>query len=262
MEPLTLFTWGYWGWGSCVPQLLHAVDAVEAARGYDPPLFVDIRMSRDVRAVGFTGDAFAKIAGASRYVWMKDLGNEAITQGGELRIKNPDAAETLLDLAIARAQKKQRVIFFCACEFPGTEDDLNCHRVRVASYLLEAARKRGVPAHVVEWPGGEPRLGSFGVQLSEEAFAKVHRGSRSVPLEDSVPFAQAAGLPFCSLVAVCQKGGESGPLYLILSGPARHKKTGWYLPLFEDIAPDLSHDEICRRIEELRKNTGFVTRLS
>jgi hypothetical protein len=104
-------------------------------------------MSRSVPALGFTGDAFAKISGASRYVWMNYLGNEAIVQGGELRIKNPDAAETLLDLAIACAQKKQRVIFFCACEFPGTEDNLGCHRVRVASLLLEAARKRGVLAH-------------------------------------------------------------------------------------------------------------------
>lgn len=262
MEPLTLFSWGYWGWGSCVPQLLQAVDAVEAARGYEPPLFVDIRMSRDVRAVGFTGDAFAKIAGASRYVWMKDLGNEAITEGGELRIKNPDAAETLLDLAIARGQKKQRVIFFCACEFPGTEDDLRCHRVRVASYLLEAARKRGVTAQVIEWPGGEPRLGSFGLQLSKEAFAKVRRGSRSAPLEDSVPFAQAAGLPWVSLVAVRPKGEESVPPNLFLSGPARHKKGGWYLPICEGIGADLSHDEICQRIQELRKNSGFVTRHS
>jgi hypothetical protein len=55
MDPLTLFSWGYWGWGSCVPQLLQDVDAVEAARGYGPPLFVDIRMSRDVRARGFMG---------------------------------------------------------------------------------------------------------------------------------------------------------------------------------------------------------------
>jgi hypothetical protein len=193
---------------------------------------------------------------------MNDLGNEAIVEGGEFRIKNPDAAETLLDLAIAHAQKKQRVIFFCACEFPGTEDDLGCHRVRVASYLLEAARKRGVPAQVVEWPGGEPRLGSFGLQLSQKSYAKFSRGSSSVPLDDSVQFAQAAGLPWFSLVAVREKADEPVPVDLLLSGPARYKKGGWYLPIYEDINADLSHDEICQRTQQLRKEHGFVTRHS
>src|SRR5438874_12696499 len=115
MEPLTLFSWGYWGWGTCVPRLMEAVDAAEAARGYRPPMFVDIRISRSVRAPGFRGEAFAKLVGASRYVWMDDLGNEAIVQRGELRIKNPDAAEILFDLATEHAKKRQRVVFFCAC---------------------------------------------------------------------------------------------------------------------------------------------------
>ena len=33
---ITIFSWGYWGWGSTTRQLVQAVDATEAARGYGP----------------------------------------------------------------------------------------------------------------------------------------------------------------------------------------------------------------------------------
>lgn len=49
----TIFTWGYYGWGNHTPQLLDAVDAVETSRGFEPPMFVDIRIRRTVRAKGF-----------------------------------------------------------------------------------------------------------------------------------------------------------------------------------------------------------------
>lgn len=42
---LTIFTWGYWGWGNATENLVEVVDAVERARGYRPPIFVDIRIS-------------------------------------------------------------------------------------------------------------------------------------------------------------------------------------------------------------------------
>jgi hypothetical protein len=44
VEPLSLFSWGYWGWGNAARQLVEAVDAVEQARGFQPPLFVDVRI--------------------------------------------------------------------------------------------------------------------------------------------------------------------------------------------------------------------------
>jgi len=50
----TLFTWGYYGWGNHTPDLVKAVDAVETSRGFQPPMFVDIRIRRSVRAAGFT----------------------------------------------------------------------------------------------------------------------------------------------------------------------------------------------------------------
>ena len=59
----TLFTWGYYGWGNHTPSLVEAVDAVETERGFQPPIFVDIRLRRSVRAAGFTGQAFERLVG-------------------------------------------------------------------------------------------------------------------------------------------------------------------------------------------------------
>ena len=42
----TVFTWGYYGWGNHMPQLGEAVDAVERSRGFESPLFADIRVRR------------------------------------------------------------------------------------------------------------------------------------------------------------------------------------------------------------------------
>ena len=68
----TLFTWGYYGWGNHTPDLVEAVDAVETRRGFRPPIFVDIRIRRSVRAAGFTGPAFERLLGRDR--WMKPRG--------------------------------------------------------------------------------------------------------------------------------------------------------------------------------------------
>jgi hypothetical protein len=41
---ITIFSWGYWGWGTTAPKLLQAIDATEAARGYG-------RFSRELNSV-------------------------------------------------------------------------------------------------------------------------------------------------------------------------------------------------------------------
>lgn len=58
MKHLTAFSWGYWGWGNHTRDFVRTVDAIECARGMRPPLFIDIRFSRSVRALGFRGSAF------------------------------------------------------------------------------------------------------------------------------------------------------------------------------------------------------------
>jgi hypothetical protein len=64
---LSAFSWGYWGWGSHTSDLIKAADSVEQDRGRSPPLFVDIRFRRSVRAIGFRESAFAQTVGADRY---------------------------------------------------------------------------------------------------------------------------------------------------------------------------------------------------
>lgn len=261
MEPLTLFTWGYWGWGTATDQLIQAVDAVEAARGYRPPLFVDIRISRSVRAPGFNGRAFELAVGASRYRWIDALGNVGILDGGSLRIKDPSAADTLLDIAKASASTRQRVLFFCSCEFPGVEGN-GCHRVTVARLVLTAAKRRRILTQVVEWPGGEPLLEGFRLQLSPYALDKALRSGKTIPLEEPVRLAAMAGVPWCSVVDLRYQGGDDEEPFLRITGPARYKKGGWYLPIYEDILDnELSLKEIRRKITNLRRNSGFETQL-
>jgi hypothetical protein len=194
MGPLALFSWGYWGWGTSTPQLLQAVDAAEAARGFRPPLFVDIRYSRGVRAPGFRDGAFERRAGPGRYVWMSGLGNRAISTGG-MEIANPAAAGELLDLAAESARQGRRVLFFCACEFPRWQGRLNCHRDEVAGLVLKAARRRAVSVNVAEWPGGEPTAADLDVRPG--VMRAVLRGRATVPLGSQLP-PQFAGLPWGS----------------------------------------------------------------
>jgi hypothetical protein len=50
---------------NATPQLVESVDAVETSRGFEPPIFVDIRIRRNVWAKGFVGNAFEKLLGPS-----------------------------------------------------------------------------------------------------------------------------------------------------------------------------------------------------
>ena len=156
---ITAFSWGYWGWGNATPRLVESIDAAEAARGFSPPLFVDARISRSVRAAGFRDHAFEHLLSADRYRWMRGLGNKHVETrtGPAIQIADPSAAEDLLDLTMEAARANRRVIFFCSCERPVSNGGMECHRVTVAKLLRECASRRGVQLETVEWPGGEPR---------------------------------------------------------------------------------------------------------
>lgn len=64
---LTLFTFGYWGWGSATGELIRAIDSAERKKGFSPPVFFDIRLKRSVRAKGFRDDAFERLLPKGRY---------------------------------------------------------------------------------------------------------------------------------------------------------------------------------------------------
>lgn len=223
--PLTIFRWGYWGWGNATRELVQAADAIEVARGFAPPLFVDARISRSVRAVGFRGDAFGKATGDGRYLWMDGLGNLGVLQRtGGCRIKTPTDAGKLLDLAVTKAAEDRHVIFFCSCEIPLCNGQ-ECHRVEVGRLVLAEARKRKQALTVEEWPGGTPT--PVTVPVTAEVMKKVRSGLKSVPLGKTLPPAARLGLPWGTASELKNRLDS----LTILTGPAHFSPRGWVLPV-------------------------------
>ena len=242
MKRITLFSWGYWGWGASVNKFIEAADAVEEAHGYSPPIFVDIRIRRSVRAKGFNGNAFEKVVGAGRHVWMKELGNQAVADGtGGIEIAKPEAAADLLDLAIKAVKDRRRVIFFCACEKPA-----GCHRFEVGRLTLREAAKRGIDAEIVEWPGGEPVESA--IEAPKSALAALSKGLKYIPMGSEVDLAKLGCLPWGSTVKL-QNGNQSE---YFITGPAYFQVSQWYLPVL-----NLDED-----VDRWRKVYGYVARSS
>ena len=151
---LSIFSFGYCGWGSTTKVLIETVDRVEASRGYAPPLFVDTRLRRAVRAEGFRERAFENLLGPARHRWLKALGNRAIADGGDWVLDDKRGLDTLLDLAEQARAERRRVVFFCSCGVPPND----CHRHRLVATALPArAARRGLDLEVAEWPGGAPQ---------------------------------------------------------------------------------------------------------
>jgi hypothetical protein len=258
VKQFTIFTWGYWGWGNVTSEIVQLIDSVEVAKGFQPPLFIDIRISRSVRAKGFNGSSFGDLLGPNRYRHMPSLGNLAVIghPGPSIQIKEPDKVHALLDLAIKLNEGGQRVIFFCSCEFPYLEgQEEACHRVTVARLLLEAAQERRVPVEIVEWPGGEPR--SLDLWLAPNSARKVLRGGKSVPLESNASVEQFADLPWGSIIQVRSDFGE----FPVAVGPPKRGRDRWYLPIPWDTA---NHHAIVSdlhsKVRGWRRNYGFEPR--
>ena len=255
-DELSLFMWGYWGWGGVAGQFVRAADAVEESRGFAPPLFADVRIRRNVRAVGFRDAAFEGIAGPARYRWLPSLGNRSVVEGRpDIRIADPAAVEDLLDLALERARDRHRVIFFCACEIPGHEDRNGCHRTAVARLAIEAVSRRRLGIRVQEWPGGEPSHDAALV-VGPGVVRKLDRGAKSVPLGEPESLAAVAGLPWYSVVQ-CRTPDRSSSCN-VLVGPARYSTgTGWWLPRLGGAPVSAPHADLIRLAGELRALDGY-----
>ena len=232
MEPMTIFSWGYWGWGNATPQLLDAVDAVEAARDFRPPRFVDVRISRSVRAVGFRDSTFETLLGRDRYIWMPALGNRYIVTrtGPSLQIAEPTAADDLLDIAINAGAERRRLLFFCSCERPINDHGDACHRVEVARLIRAAAAGRGYSLQTVEWPGGEPTSIDLDVPLS--VFRSAQHGRASLPLDKRVDLDRLRGLAWGTIVRL-RHGTDR---LALATGPARFQSGDWCLPVLQRFA--------------------------
>jgi hypothetical protein len=219
--PLLAFSWGYEGWGNHTDALVAIVDAVEASRGFAPPLFVDIRVRRQVRAVGFRDRAFEQRLG-SRYRWLRGLGNRAIVEDLEdsIVIADPSEAETLVEIIAQEGAEQRRVIFFCSCGSPLRA--ARCHRAEVARLALAAARRRKLALTIHEWPGGSPIRTNLAV--------KWKRGAARLPVPPEVDRVRAAALPHLSLIEVEAE-------IVLVSGAATCTARGWALPVY-GIAPN------------------------
>jgi hypothetical protein len=260
---ITLFSWGYWGWGNATERLVEAFDKAEESREFLPPLFVDARLRRQGRAKGFVGNAFRDLVGPSRYRWIQDLGNLAIATGsGGVQIKNPAAVAELLDLASRAADERQRVLFYCACEFPRLDGKLACHRLTITNLLLAHATKIGKAISVEEWPGGEPV--EVRLKVDQKLFSAVMRGRMSIPF-DSSRLSHFAGLPWGSLVTLdCVGSATTG--YAAV-GPAKFAVTKsrdgyWYLPVVEPPGPGVSKETLLRHAARWRTQHGLDERKS
>jgi len=229
MTSLTIFTWGYEGWGSSTPQLKKAMDAVELARGHSPPYFVDLRIMRSVRATGFREAAFERTVGKDRYKWMRSLGNKRVLTGPRPgprhQINDPAAVEELLGISLARAAKRQRLIIFCSCGRAGPPGGLSCHRVTVATLLLKTAVKRNVSLTIVEWPGGEPK--SVSIEISDLEAKKLMAGVRNLILGVRQPSVDLLRLPWGSIV----RFRTSNLSFRALADPPVYRGGKWLLPL-------------------------------
>jgi hypothetical protein len=201
----TMFSFGYWGWGNATEKLVQIVDAVEKARGFKPPVFVDVRLRRSGRAEGFVGDAFAEVVGERRYVWLPKLGNQNINskKGTRIRIADPSAATELLELAEEKAQQNRRVIFFCACDYPRWEGAVHCHRATIAKLLLRRAKAKRRSLRIDEWPGGERR--ELELRVPPEVLRKAKQGS--IPLGDAPDLARVGRVRIGSLVTLLSSAG-------------------------------------------------------
>jgi hypothetical protein len=260
MKPVSVFTFGYHGWGPWTERLVEAVDKVERARGFDLPTFVDIRIRRSVRAPGFRDDAFEHLLGASHYRWMPDLGNRQIIErrGTKVRIARPEAAYELLGMALAAGEERRRLIVFCHCPFPRDEGKIACHRTTVGTLLLRAARKLNVPLQVVEWPGGRPK--HLRIKVEPDQLKEITKARQVIPA-GKFPLATLAGLPWCSVVSYWIASGETVHR---VTGPACWQKgKGWRLPVmgwFDD--PEATLEQYQTWVRTLRKGWGFAARSS
>jgi hypothetical protein len=222
MKKLTIFSWGFWGWGKHADRFVEVVDRVEASRGYKPPIFVDIRIRRSGRAVNFKENAFCDLIGEKRYHWLKGLGNAAIIDNSitGIKIKNPKESKTLMDLSIAAMKSNRRVIFYCACERP-----ITCHRYHVGKLLLKEAKRRGLSLEVVEWPGGKPQF--IKESTSTDMIRKIRKGRVNFPLPKKPSLRKYGAIPWGSLVAL-SAGAEQ---FTFISGPAKFVNNDWALPV-------------------------------
>jgi hypothetical protein len=222
-QSLVLFSWGYWGWGSCSSKFVESVDLVERARGFQPPIFIDARFRRDGRAPEFQGAAFEKVVGAERYRWMIGLGNEGVGTGNR-QLHDLEAITQLLALADKYALQERRVIFYCACALLKS-----CHRQDISTELELLAKKQKRKISVVEWPGTDVPEMPIRWKVSQKVLAAVERGQKNFELPEGVTLTEAASVAWYTPLTLTA-GDDQLP---VLIGPAKYLKERWWVQVLK-----------------------------
>lgn len=255
-QPFTIFSWGFHGWGNSTDQLIRSVDSIERSRGFKPPLFVEIRIQRSGRAVGFNGTSFEALLGRRRYAWLSDLGNKAILEGRQgIEIKNPSAAGELLDLAVKAIDDGRRVIYFCGCKHQKKDGRIRCHRWAVGKYLLAVAAKAGISVSLEEWPGGEPE--HIELTVTPQVVRNAIRGGPFIPLGELNRIPRFAALPHGSIATI----KSSSAVGHVITGPAVLRAGKWFLPMLKWI--DAEHHDLLyveNRTRRIRQHMGWERR--
>lgn len=225
---IAAFSWGYYGWGTETEAFVRLTEEVERARGFAAPVFVDVRVRRQGRAKGFVGDAFQQLV-PERSVWMPQLGNRRIVEGGDgVQIVEPAAAKDLLLLMVRAHAEGRRAIFFCGCASP--ERRHLCHRAEVGRLVQQEARKKKVALVIDEWPGTAPV--TFELPVAAAAIRRVRASTAEAD----------AAAPLVTLgdvdAAAMQMGhGSIGKLHagddavVVVTGPVVRRARGWCLPI-------------------------------
>ena len=240
---LTVFGMGFALWGRAPRRLQTAVDAVERARGFGPPLFVDVRSCRSARARGFNGAAFERLVGKHRYHWVKAH-------------EEPESAADLLELALEAADDGRRVILLGSAAFAVDDGRVMCPRYTVGTILLQEARKYDVPLEVVEWPGGHARGCALPVEAAE--LASVASGKPHLDLGEGFETALAA-LPWASTAFLRSDGRD----LCRVVGPACGADTGWMMPVLWPRWSKSPESEVChRQARAIRRTHGLDARTS
>jgi hypothetical protein len=253
MRKLTIFSWGFWGWGTQTPLFVKNADHIEKLRGYKPPIFADVRLRRTGRAVNFKENAFREIVGEKRYYWLRGLGNAAIADDAldEITIKDPEEAKKLLDLAIEANKLGRRIIYFCACEIPAY-----CHRYDVGNLLFKEAKKRGIALEIVEWPGG--KVQQIKEQASDDMIKKIAKGQSHYPLPVDANLKKYAALAWGSIVELSSASWK----LRFISGPAKYIKNRWVLPVVKTQYPKNPHGSLKKVSGNYIKDKGYSPRVS
>ena len=248
---LEIFSFGYWGWGNHVDKLKQLVDYSEKINGFSPPFFVDIRIRRTVRAVGFCGDNFKDVIGSKRYRWEKELGNKSIlTRKNYIEIQNPQAVHDLLELALEKTKLKQRVIYFCACEIPS-----ECHRNSVTRFLINHARKQNKKIIVSEWPGNSFQKNQLKINVDLLTFKSIKAGKKSIKASNFIT-------PKCIIpwgtkaIIKCDYSDDILEVYL---GYAHYQKDGWYWQVLYNSDNSLVKS---KNINKFLKDYGYIVQKS